>query len=54
MITSTSNPQVKDLVQLQKKSKLRTERNVFIVEGIKMFLEAPRDRIEKVYIRDII
>lgn len=52
MITSTSNPQVKDLVQLQKKSKLRNERNVFVVEGIKMFMEAPRDRIEKVYISE--
>lgn len=52
MITSTGNPQIKDLVQLQKKSKLRNERNIFIVEGIKMFLEAPRDRIEKVYISE--
>ena len=33
MITSTSNPQVKRLLQLQKKSKARTEENVFVVEG---------------------
>lgn len=52
MITSTGNPQIKELVQLQKKSKLRNEKNIFIVEGIKMFSEAPRDRIEKVYIAE--
>lgn len=52
MITSTSNPQIKDLVQLQKKGKLRNERNIFVVEGIKMFLEAPRERVEKVYVSE--
>ncbi|WP_461810643.1 TrmH family RNA methyltransferase [Faecalimonas sp.] len=52
MITSTSNAQVKELLQLQKKSKVRNERDVFIVEGIKMFLEAPRNRIEKVFISE--
>lgn len=52
MITSTSNPQVKELVHLQKKSKVRNERNVFVVEGIKMFLEAPTARVEKIYIAE--
>ena len=49
MITSTANQQVKLLVQLNNKRKLRDERGVFIVEGPKMFREAPKDRIEKVY-----
>lgn len=52
MITSTGNAQVKELLQLQKKSKARNERNVFVVEGIKMFSEAPRNRIEKVFISE--
>lgn len=52
MITSTSNAQVKELLQLQKKSKVRNERNVFVVEGIKMFSEAPKNRIEKVFISE--
>ena len=52
MITSTGNAQVKELLQLQKKSKVRNERNIFLVEGIKMFLEAPRNRIEKVFISE--
>ena len=49
MITSTANQQVKQLIQLNKKRKLRDERGVFVAEGFKMFREAPRERIEKVY-----
>lgn len=52
MITSIANLQVKELLQLQKKSKVRNERGVFIVEGVKMFQEAPRERIERVYISE--
>lgn len=52
MITSTSNPQIKRLLQLQKKSKARDEENVFVVEGIRMFAEIPAKRVEKVYISE--
>lgn len=52
MITSTANQQVKQLIQLNKKAKLRNERDVFVVEGPKMFGEAPRERIEKAYISE--
>lgn len=52
MITSTSNQQVKYLLQLQKKSKLRNEEGVFIVEGLRMFQEVPRDRVRKVYLSE--
>ena len=52
MITSTSNPQVKRLLQLQKKSKVRDEENVFVVEGLRMFTEVPAERVEKVYISE--
>lgn len=52
MITSTSNPQVKRLLQLQKKSKARNEEHVFIVEGLRMFIEVPKERVEKVYISE--
>jgi TrmH family RNA methyltransferase len=50
MITSTSNPQVKNLQQLAKKAKVRNEQDVFLVEGMKMFQEAPREKIQKVYL----
>lgn len=52
MITSTSNAQVKRLLQLQKKSKARNEEHVFLVEGLRMFSEVPEERVEKVYISE--
>ena len=52
MISSTSNPQIKRLVQLQKKSKARTEEQVFVVEGLRMFEEVPVSRLEKVYVSE--
>lgn len=52
MISSTSNPQVKRLLQLQKKSKVRNEEKVFIVEGLRMFVEVPKERVEKVYVSE--
>ena len=52
MITSTANAQVKNLAQLIKKSKARTEQGVYIVEGIKMFQEASKDEIVKAYISE--
>lgn len=52
MITSTSNPQIKKLLQLQKKSKVRDEENVFVVEGLRMFAEVPVNQVEKVYISE--
>lgn len=52
MITSTSNNRVKKLVALSQKAKLRREEDVFIVEGPKMFLEAPRAWIKEVYVSE--
>ncbi|MBS4981659.1 MAG: 23S rRNA (guanosine(2251)-2'-O)-methyltransferase RlmB [Lachnospiraceae bacterium] len=52
MITSTSNARVKELVQLQKKSKLRNEQGVFLVEGIKMYQEIPQEQLVKVYVSE--
>ena len=52
MITSTANPRVKNLIQLQKKSKVRREQQCFAVEGIKMVLEAPAERLKAVYMSE--
>lgn len=52
MITSTANAQVKNLIQLLSKPKTRREQGVFVVEGIKMFLETPGDRLEKLYVSE--
>jgi len=40
MISSSSNGQIKNLIQLLKKSKARMEQNAFVIEGIKMFEES--------------
>lgn len=40
MISSISNGQIKNIIQLQKKSKARAEQGAFVIEGIKMFEES--------------
>lgn len=40
MISSSSNPQVKNLNLLQKKTKAREDQGVFVIEGLRMFNEA--------------
>lgn len=50
MITSYSNKSVREVIQLTQKAKARNKQGVFVVEGIKMFSEAPMERIERVYI----
>lgn len=49
MITGSSNPQIKNITALQKKSKARNEQDIFVIEGVKMFSEAPKDRILSVF-----
>ena len=44
MITSTANQQVKHLIQLQNKAKLRDEEGVFVIEGKKVFDELRKYR----------
>ena len=52
MITSTSNSQVKEIIQINTKGKARRESGLFVTEGIRMFREAPADRIEKIYVSE--
>lgn len=42
MITSHSNKGIKEVIQLVQKAKERKEKKLFVVEGIKMFLEIGR------------
>lgn len=49
MITSISNAQVKQVCAYVQKAKERRKDGIFVVEGPKMFEEAPADRIYKVY-----
>ena len=52
MITSASNKKVKNIAALLSRSRERKKQGVFVVEGIKMFTEAPIDRILEVYIEE--
>lgn len=52
MITSTGNKRVKELAQLVKKAKERRNQGVFVVEGKKMYKEAPADWVREVYVSD--
>lgn len=50
MITSFGNKSVREVIQLTQKAKARNKQGVFVVEGIKMFAEAPAEKIERVYL----
>lgn len=52
VITSTSNPRVKQLVQWKKKRKSRDEDGIFLVEGIRMFREVPVNRLREIYMAE--
>ena len=52
MITSTGNAQIRNINQIKRKPKERDEQDIFIVEGPKMFLEAPPERIRKAYLSE--
>lgn len=52
MITSTSNQRIREIVQLQKKSKARNTEGVFIVEGIRMIREVPSEKVVGLYVTE--
>ena len=53
MITSTANAQIKNIVKLQKSSRVRKEQQVFLVEGIRMFREIPETMHRKTYVTEV-
>ena len=50
MITSASNQQMKNLSALLNKAKERKKQNCFVVEGTKMCMEAPKNKVKKIYV----
>ena len=50
MITSSQNSRIKNVTAIRKKPKERNAQDLFLVEGVKMFLEAPLERITEVYL----
>ncbi|HIU74449.1 MAG TPA: RNA methyltransferase [Candidatus Pelethocola excrementipullorum] len=53
MITSSSNAQVKRVIQLNKKAKERKKQQIFVAEGFKMFQEAPKEWVERVFVTEV-
>lgn len=43
MITSTSNQKIKNLIKCMKNAKERKKADIFLVEGIRMFVEIPKE-----------
>lgn len=55
MISSSSNQQIKNLIQLQTKAKVRNKEKLYVIEGLKMFDEVASNyvtEIEKTYISE--
>lgn len=52
MITSTANPQIKNLTALIKKAKERREQQAFVVEGARLCMEAPEELLLRLYVSE--
>lgn len=52
MISSLANPLIKDVAALQKKASLRRQEGLFVVEGRRFAEEAPKDRLETVFVTE--
>ena len=52
MITSGTNGQIKNLIKLQKSGKYRKEQQMFVVEGLRIFKEIPKEWLIKAYVTE--
>lgn len=52
MITSNSNPKVKQIIQWQDKARDRRKAGIFLIEGFRMFEEAPEESIQQVFVSE--
>lgn len=51
MITSLTNGRIKHAIQLREKRSLRNREGLFVAEGVKMFEEAPLQKIREIFCR---
>ncbi len=52
MITTNQNKQIKQILKLKKNARERRKQKLFIVEGIRMFEEIPKERLFKVFVTE--
>lgn len=50
MITSASNGRIKWVVSLMEKARMRRKEQKYVVEGIRMFMEAPLENVAEIYV----
>ena len=50
MITSTGNPRIRNVVQLMTSAKTRREQKSYVIEGLKLFEEAPVEQMRQVFL----
>ena len=52
MITSSTNSRIKQIVKYGTKARARKEADVFLVEGLRMFREIPRESLLETYVTE--
>ncbi len=52
MINSARNPQIKEIQALNQKHKERAKSGLFVAEGRKLFLEAPKELVQRIYVSE--
>lgn len=52
MISSSSNARIRQVLQWQTKAKERRKADIFLIEGIKLFEEAPEQDIREIYVTE--
>lgn len=52
IISSAANEKIKEINKLLKSSKERKQRGLYVVEGIRMFREIPKQNIEAIYVAE--
>lgn len=52
MITSTSNERIKKIIKCKKSARERRKEKIFLVEGIRMFVEIPEELCREVYMTE--
>ncbi len=52
MIVSPDNKQIKKVISLCEKAKTRREEGLFVIEGVRLFTETPKDEIVSVFVKE--
>jgi TrmH family RNA methyltransferase len=51
-ITAVTNQRIRHMVQLAGRARVRREEGLFMIEGVRLFMDAPRDLLREVYVSE--